>query len=181
MTGPYADVVSAADRSALLDKYRRQAEWRRIRDGGGGVGPDREALRALSIAFPGALRELDVLGLAEIVRRIEVLATGRETGEPWLPWIVAYHRLMRAALAAKRAAGRTRPLSEDARAAMLAAAREVAGDEVVDDVFVSTAVQPAGGRLAVLVLRTLSGHFGVPAARISATLFPARRPAPYVL
>jgi hypothetical protein len=177
--------VSDADRAALLGKYRQLAEWRRMRDGGTAVSSDRKALRALSVAFPGALRELDVLGLAELVRRMEVLAAGRASDEPWLSWILAYHRLMRAALCAKQAAGRTRPLSETARTAALAAAQAVVKGELlgglVDEEFASAAAQPAGGRLAVVVLRTLSRHFGVPAARISATLFPSRRPAPYVL
>lgn len=173
--------TSAADRAALCDKYRRLAAWRRIRDGGSGAAPDRAALRTMSLAFPGALRELDVLGLDELVRRAEVLAAEPASEEPWVPWIAAYHRLMRAALAAKGVAARARPLSETTRAAMLDAARAIGGDALVDEEFVAAAARPAGGRLAIVVLRTLSGHFGVPAARISATLFPARRPAPYVL
>ncbi len=176
-------VASAVDRAALLRKYRVMAEWRRIRDGGAGAGPDRATLRALSLEFPGALRELDLLGAAEISRRIRVLATDAAAtdDEPWLSWILAYHRLMRAALAAKRAAGRTRRLSEAALGEVLAAADAVAGGALVDEEFVRAAARPAAGRLAVVVLRTLSRQFAVPADRISTTLFPPRRAAPYRL
>ena len=178
MSAPFA--ISDADRAALLRKYRLLAEWRRVRDGAPGASPDRAALRALSLEFPGALRELDVLGLPEILRRIDILTAG-VADEPWPQWILAYHRLMRAALAAKRAAGRTRRLSEGALAAILAAAAAEAGGDLVDEAFARAAAQPASGRVGIVVLRTLGRHFDIPAERISTTLFPRRRPPPYDL
>ena len=42
-------------------------------------------------------------------------------------------------------------------------------------------VRSPEGRLNVQVLRSLSARFNVPAPQISATLFPPRRPSPYVL
>jgi hypothetical protein len=51
----------------------------------------------------------------------------------------------------------------------------------VDESFARAAAQPTNGRLAVVVLRTLSRHFEVPPKEISTTLFPPRRPPPYVL
>lgn len=179
--------VGTDDRAALLRKYRLLAGWRRVRDAGVGEGPDRAALRALSQEFPGALRELDVLGQAELQRRIEVLAGGAASASsdgsehPWIPWIVAYHRLMRAALVAKRAAGRARRLPRAALDEVLAAAGTGAGDALIDEAFVHAAAHPQGGRVGVVVLRALGRHFGVPAARISVTLFPPRRAAPYAL
>jgi hypothetical protein len=178
MGPPFA--ISDADRQALLRKYRLLADWRRVRDGGPGTAPDRAALRALSLEFPGALRELDVLGLTELLRRLDLLAAGSDE-EPWPSWILAYHRLMRAALAAKRAAGRARRLSAAALSEVLAAADAAAGGALVDEAFARAAAQPAGGRIGVVVLQTLGRHFGVPAQRISATLFPPRRPPPYDL
>jgi hypothetical protein len=141
--------VSGADRAAMLRKYRLLAEWRAVRDRGAAGGPDRAALRAMADEFPGALRELDVLGLEELSRRSELLA-GADDAPPWLAWIVGYHRLLKAALVAKRAAGRS-------------------------------AGRPAEGRLSAVVLRALAEDFGVPAERISTTLFPPRRPGPHSL
>ena len=179
--GTYGPRVGVPRILALLRKYRLLAEWRRVRDGGPGASPDRAALRALSVEFPGALRELDVLGLPEILRRLDLLGDVSRASEPWPAWILAYHRLMRAALAAKRAAGRTRRLSEAALSEVLAAANaEVEGD-LVDEAFARAAARPASGRMAIVVLRTLGRHFGVPAEELATTLFPRRRPPPYDL
>ena len=179
MNAPFA--ITDADRQALLRKYHLLAEWRRVRDGAPGASPDRAALRALSTEFPGALRELDVLGLPELLRRIDLLMTSNLQREPGPSWILAYHRLMRAALAAKRAAGRARVLSEPLLHEVLATANAAAGGHLVDEEFARAAARPANGRLAVVVLRALIRHFAVPAKDIAATLFPPRRPAPYVL
>ena len=150
MSGP-------VDAAALARKYAALVALRRRRDAGGdpaGGG----ALRALAAEFPGCLRELDTLGLAELERRAHLAAAG--TDEPWLPWIAAYHTLMRTALALR---------------APNAAALEV------DPTFAAAVRAPPHGRVSVVVLRTLSARFSVPAATIAATLFPTRRPSPYVL
>jgi hypothetical protein len=63
----------------------------------------------------------------------------------------------------------------------LAVRRGVAPPAGLDAAFVRAVRRPPGGRLAVLVLKQLAEHFGVPAAQISATLFPPRRPPPYAL
>ncbi|MES1171595.1 MAG: hypothetical protein ABUL77_00020, partial [Bacteroidota bacterium] len=139
--------MTAADRAALLRKYRLLAAWRAARDtakdGVGDKGPDRRALAALSQEFPGALRELDVLGLPEISRRIDWLmghgngerdghgdgdgdGDGDDHGHDWIAWISAYHGIMRAALLAKRVAGRTRRISSSDMARMLRDAAAVA-------------------------------------------------------
>jgi hypothetical protein len=168
--------VTASDdeRRALLRKYRLLAAWRRARDGGGVAGDGDcaapAALRRLADEFPGALRELDLLRLAEIERRVRVLQREETSGgqadddDDWIAWIAAYHGVMREALAIKRALRGGEPVA--------------AG---VDRAFAEAVGRPPGGRLSVLVLRLLGERFGVPAARISATLFPARRPPPYTL
>jgi hypothetical protein len=182
--------VKAADRAALLRKYRVLAKWRRARDARAdrqGQLPshlDRAALRALSSEFPGALRELDVLGLPEILRRIKCLmrpADRRaEEKDAWIAWIAAYHGMMRAALIAKRTSGRARRLAADAMPAIVRATTMAAGVPI-DDGFLLAVARPRGGRLAVVVLDALSARFNVPATLISTTLFPIRRPSPYGL
>ncbi len=185
-------LIRPGDRAALLRKYRVLAAWRRAKDAGGvdAVDPDAKpsdpnALRTLSREFPGALRELDVLGLPEIQRRIRYLDQrppphpGGDEPELWIPWILAYHALMRAALIAKRAYGRDRRVSTKAMPGIIQGASATAGIPV-DEGFLRAVARPPGGRLAVVVFGELARRFAVPATRISTTLFPPRRPAPYV-
>ena len=146
--------------AALARKYRTLAGWRAHRDAGGAAA--RDELRALAAEFPGCLRELDTLGLAELERRADACAAGAGAAgtEPWAAWIAEYHALMRAALRIRAGARDERELP--------------AG-------FEDAVLRPPGGRVAVVVLRALADRFGVPATTIAAALFPARRPAPYEL
>jgi hypothetical protein len=172
---------------ALGRKYRTLASWRRARDaeaGGGGGVADRGALRELAAEFPGALRELDVLGIGEIERRVRVLEgtvgwDGDGDKEEWIEWIWAYHRLMRVALAVRRIAGKGAVTAKNASelATRISAEEGIA----VEAELVVMMARPPGGRLAVVVLRELGRRFDVPAARIAATLFPPRRASPYAL
>jgi hypothetical protein len=127
----------------------------------GGAAP--AAMRALAEEFPGALRELDLLGLTELERRAACLAawsTGSETpAEPWLAWIDAYHTLMRLALALRST---TPP------------AAELPGP-LVDEAFLRDARHPPDGRLSTAVLQALARHFDAPVEEIRAVLFPSRR------
>ncbi|MBC8132961.1 MAG: hypothetical protein H7X95_08280 [Deltaproteobacteria bacterium] len=209
--------MTPADRAALLRKYRILAAWRRLKDEsamneGEGHGDTsgrridgdpgnqsattRGELRALSQEFPGALRELDVLGLTEILRRIDCLSEqagdeeasphvpGRDEHDhdhdPWMTWIVAYHALMRAVLVIKRKAGRARHSSAASVAQALATIRTTSGLSL-DESFVHAVIHPPAGRLGIVVLTALATHFQVPAMEISRTLFPPRRPPPYEL
>jgi hypothetical protein len=152
----------------LARKYEALGELRRRRDAGGdstGGG----TLRALAAEFPGCLRELDTLGLPELERRARASAGAASGGpvEPWMEWIAAYHALMRAALAVRDPTRATAATDE--------------GEAIVDETFVTAVLAPPGGRVGVVVLRALAARFGVPAATIAATLFPARRPSPYDL
>jgi hypothetical protein len=146
---------------ALARKYERLAALRVRRDGDGAPAT-RGELRALAAEFPGCLRELDTLGPDELARRTLACAAvaAGAAPEPWMTWIDGYHTLMRRALETRGARGRG----------------EFPG---ADDGFAEAALAPPGGRMGVLVLRTLSARFGVPAATIAATLFPLRRPSPY--
>jgi len=155
--------ASAADRAALLRKYRVLARWRRAKDRAHAPGrpadappeadaAEREPMRALAAEFPGALRELDRLGAAELERRVEVLsrAEGATKGrapeyeEEWIPWILAYHGELGRVLAEKRAGvGRVSPSPD--------------------------------GRASLGVLRTIAARFGRSAEEIANALFPPRR------
>ena len=179
--------VTAGDRAALLRKYRVLAGWRLARDDENAQGDraDRAGLKALAEEFPGALRELDLLGLPEIERRIDRLARrpgGDQNPESdrWIAWILAYHALMRAALATKRALGRRAHPSATSLRDLARRATSIAGVRI-DESFVHTVVRPPGGRLAIVVLRAVAQRFNVTPTLVSATLFPARRPAPYQL
>jgi hypothetical protein len=165
--------------AALAEKYRALASLRGRKDGGDDTTA-RHTLRALAQRHPGCLRELDTLGLEEIERRAEAAAAAAAGGteEPWMAWIAAYHRLMAAALAQKRALGRAAPGD---RAEDLAAQASRDAGIPVDVTLVCALARPPRGRISPVVLTFLGRHFGVPAGRISATLFPARRPAPYAL
>jgi hypothetical protein len=203
--------MTPAEHQALLRKYRQLTCWRAARDAEAdptgtaapgssspsssessswqGAPASRVALRALSEEFPGCLRELDVLGAAELRRRVAVLegtpsAAAQATDAPdWMLWVAAYHRLMRAALAARRMmarAERLAGLSGERLVHLRGAAMAIAG-ELVDDAFIQAVAAPPGGRLSPMVLGVLARQFNVPATHISNILFPPRRPPPYVL
>jgi hypothetical protein len=188
--------------AALADKYETLVAWRRRRDAGDATPPG--ALRALAARFPGALRELDTLGEAALADRARACrAAAASTGpiEPWMRWIAAYHDLLGAALALKRAAGSRRAPRRDPDAtpadttpagpptapagtaeagnAPLERARAAGlpdGNEAL-----AAILRPPGGRLAPLVLRWVARQAGVPAAQLQRALFPPRRPSPYTL
>src|SRR5262245_60205219 len=71
----------------LRAKYVEMASLRRM-----GEESPRARLSHLAAEFPGALRELDDLTLAEIDRRIAALARAESDGEPTEPWMVVMSR-----------------------------------------------------------------------------------------
>jgi hypothetical protein len=160
---PGPNIPSAEGLKALAAKYQRLTALRARRDGDGAPAT-RDELRALAAEFPGCLRELDTLGPAELHRRTSACAAvaAGAAPEPWMAWIDGYHTLMRRALAARN--GRAR-----------GDARETDGD------FEQAVLSPPGGRMSVVILRSLAVRFDVPASTIAAALFPARRPSPYGL
>ncbi len=131
-------------------------------------------LRSLAREFPGCLRELDTLGAVELARRAACVAEAAAAGEatePWMAWIARYHRLMRAALAIRRAGGDRGD----------AGAGDPRDGVEVEAAFVADVMAPPDGRVGIVVLRRLARDFGVPAKEIAAALFPVRRPSPYEL
>jgi hypothetical protein len=116
----------------------------------------RPRLRALAREFPGALRELDALPMAELERRHRASAAAAQTGtagEPWMLWMIAYHDALRVALTHKRRAASARsPQASSARA-----------------------VREPGhlrGKLSRQVAAELEERFGIERGVLLATLFP---------
>jgi hypothetical protein len=151
----------------LARKYERLIELRR-------EASERppEDLRELAREFPGALRELDALPLAELERR---LASARRAldGEPkeaLIEWLLAYHALMRTALAVKRRLrGERRPTSETARG--VAAAESAETGVPCSAEFVVEVASPPRGRLNELVLARLAEAAGRGTEELRAALF----------
>jgi len=143
---------------ALARKYRRLVDLRGRRDGDGPAAT-RAELRALAAEFPGALRELDTLGAAELRRRADACAAAVAGGavEPWMAWIDRFHALMRQALQARARGAGTDPATDSFERAVLA---------------------PPDGRMMPVVLGAVAAAFGEPPDRVAATLFPSRRPRP---
>ena len=182
MVSPGADELNA-----LARKYRTLVELRARRDqepqAETQLQPDQPppqseprtpaaVLRSLAREFPGCLRELDTLGAAELSRRAARVAEAAASGaasEPWIAWIAGYHRLMRAALAIRRAGG------------AVAGAGDASDRAEIDAGFVADVMAPPDGRVGIVVLRRLALDFEVPAREIAAALFPVRRPSPYEL
>jgi len=167
-TGVTPDVLAA-----LLRKYRVLARWRRAKDREGDQAGDvasPPAMRALAEEFPGALRELDLLGLAELERRVACLEAaagedpaegngrGAPAGEPWIGWIAAYHALMRVALALRSASPPA-----------------AAPPAIADETFLRDVRRPPGGRLSAAVLEALARLFQRPVHEFRTVLFPPRR------
>jgi hypothetical protein len=163
----------------LAEKYRTLAALRAQKDGTS-VQAGRTTLQALAARHPGCLRELDTLGAPELERRARAAeaAAGGGAREPWMAWIWAYHRLMRATLATRRALGRA-PLPDDI-APLAVEAERIAGFPL-DDGFVPAVAAPPQGRLGVAVLERLGRLYAESPAVIAGALFPRRRPSPYTL
>jgi hypothetical protein len=89
---PDSPTLSQARLEALARKYACLVALRTRRDGDGPAAT-RAELRALAAEFPGALRELDTLGAAELARRADACAAALAGGiqEPWMAWIDGFH------------------------------------------------------------------------------------------
>ena len=170
---------SADELLALSRKYGTLAKLRRARARGGAVA-DRATLRALSREFPGALRELDTVPLAEIDRRRRALDSAARGGpvETWMTWMVDYHATMRAALVVKARVARSRSLSDELVTTLQREVLRRIGLEI-EATFVTSVARPPQGRLNRAVFERLGQKFGVPADDIWDALFPARRAGRY--
>ncbi len=163
---------SPAELAALADKYQRLVALRVARDAGGPEAT-REQLRDLSRRFPGSLRELDTLGEAELRRRARAAADG--ASEPWMAWITAFHRLMRAALLVKASRARQRDDRNEREDADLAQRVRSETGLTIDRDLLRAFARPPQGRLAPLVLAEVARSFQVEAETMRTCLFPRRR------
>jgi len=160
---------------ALAAKYRTLGVLRRERAAGAGPA-SRETLREIASAFPGALRELDTLSLDEIDRRARDLdlaaRAGGEPSAPWMHWIDAYHRWMRAGLYVKLRLAQGLVLSNaDGERQLATAASAHAGVTAGAD-FVHGIAAQRSARLQPPVLARVSAETGTSVREITATLFP---------
>lgn len=151
-----------ADLATLAEKYARLAQLRAVRDGPTPDATTRQPLRELSQRHPGCLRELDTLGPTELARRAASARAAAQGGpaEPWMAYVLTFHRLMAAALGVK--GGTATPPTT------------LAELELTDDLL-QRFRRPPGGRLTPLVLAEVARRFGRPAAEVQQLLFPSRR------
>lgn len=160
--------------SGLLDKYRRLLHLRSCPE----AAPPRAELRALALAYPGALRELDRLPLGAIESRLSELERTCARGAPpelWMRLQISYHGYMRAALRIKRW---SRQWPDDAVTAALELARRYvpAADEPLlehlDPATLHTICTPPQGRLNPVVLAAVARLHGVQPDQVQRALFP---------
>jgi hypothetical protein len=162
-----------SDLIALARKYRWLSELRRAELQLAAID-NASALRALAREFPGALRELDILSLAEIDRRSEALEHAARSGaiESWMEWMHAYHATMRAALSVKQRLRGQRRVSAPI-AGELAAQLERETGVRWDTLLVQEVANPPAGRLNTIVFRRLSMMFHIEPNVIGQALFPS--------
>jgi hypothetical protein len=157
---------------SLARKYQTLCELRRD-----SAPFDPRLLRQLASEFPGALRELDGLPLAELDRRLAA-ARAAERGsqpEPWLGWMLAYHRRMRLCLRIKQRLTLAADSGESAASLAGDVARELA--EPCDAELVARVARPPRGRMNLLVFELLERELGRSKVELESALFPrlARR------
>lgn len=144
----------------LAAKYQALLALRASRDQTGGEevrAETKAVMRQLSQAFPGCLRELDLLTRDQLAKRLDAatLAASGHATAPWLAWMSRYHELLRLALAAKQGS------TSDAPANLAA--------------FLKQCADPPGGRLVPLVLTQLASEAEVSIDLLAHELFPKRR------
>jgi hypothetical protein len=170
--------IGAPTREELAEleaKYAQIVELRHSHERGEPL-PERAVFKALAERYPGVLRELDTLPMEVVETRRQSLAAAMAGGvvEPWMAWMVAYHRLLRAALWIKVSAAKQPDLTNERVVSLAGVATEVF-EFYTDEQFVLNVVHPPAGRLNAVVMERLEVMFGVPVAEIREALFPRRR------
>jgi hypothetical protein len=180
------DVPGFEEIAALREKYaeilamRRQASTPEADSRG--LAATRARMSALAARFPGALRELDELELAEIQRRIESLEAvlgGAAEVELWMSATALFHSLARGALWAKRwLRGRALDVGGlEVTYEADATALEFAGEALVWKTELALVARPPGGRLTRLIYARIGRVLEVPEAEVPRTIFGARKVA----
>lgn len=157
-------------RAALEDLRAKYAQMLAMRMAHASGHEDADQARAqmaeLASRFPGALREIDDLEVAEIRHRIgllgEVLHDGREV-EPWMEAVALFHAMARGALCAKRWLGRRKHVDAEVEQAFARGipsllfpedARAWAGD-------LARIASPPRGRVTDVVFARLAASLGI--------------------
>ena len=168
--------------SALRDKYERMLRLRllhvRVHQEPDFQEPDpRRAKAELAREFPGALRELDELGLDVIRERIAALALAEDDearDAPWMHAQVGFHRLARGALAVKRWLG-GRPLTPAIEDAFARALPKLSAEIAPWSTSLAAIAKPPRGRVLDLVYMRLAVELGVDPDAARAAVMPPRR------
>ena len=162
--------MRVTDLRALRDKYEQMLCLRRLharaKEEPDFVEPDpRPAMVALARRYPGALREIDALPIADIEQRIAELEAAEADASRIAMWMSAqaeFHRLARGALAVKRwLAGRplTREIDEAFAEALAAMPERDDALAWADDL--AALSDPPRGRVMDLVFVKLASVLGV--------------------
>lgn len=175
--------MRVTDLRALRDKYEQMLCLRRLharaKEEPGFVEPDpRPAMAALARRYPGALREIDELPIADIERRIAELEAAEADATRISMWMNAqaeFHRLARGALAVKRwLAGRASSPEIDAAFADALAAMPEREEAMTWAADLAALAKPPRGRVMDLVYAKLAAALGVDVGAARAAVLPPR-------
>ena len=177
--------------AVLREKYR---EIKRLRTvdaehvAHGRAHDPKPEMAALARRFPGALRELDELPMAEVDARLAELdaALAAQRVPEWAALQVAYHGTYRFALRIKRRAARKGALDDSALRHAIERLLALTEGELAsepdepriadfDAATLRAIVRPAGGRLQPWVFAHVARTLGVEPDAVSAALFARER------
>jgi hypothetical protein len=188
LAGAVAALDALAERYAMLERHALDAPGRTV--------ARRDHMRAISSRFPGALRELDCIGLDGVRRRAATVDALRERlagsgdvsalADPehaWIRYSIELVRRLRAALAIKAwlAVSGSDPESADARPRLRAWYADAAGgaDSAIDaasdgelDDLLARIGSPPGGQVQQLAYRDAARALGVSVETLKRTLYP---------
>lgn len=172
---PPVPPLGSNDLLALARKYRTLASLRRAKRRGE-PSATRDELRAIAREFPGALRELDTVRLADLDARataLEASARAERDIAPWMTFLCDYHAWLRAALLVKLRVAHGASLAEGRIEQLAEAASEHSG-RPVDVAFVTAVATPERGRMRIVVIDRIAVIHDVSTDEIRAALFPPR-------
>ena len=168
--------------AALHGKYAEMLRLRSARDACDKACPRRD-LAALASRFPGSLREIDELPLAEIRERMRALADAlrdpaREA--PWMTAVAMFHELTRGALCAKRWLAGRKTIVAATRASFEAdaAALTYAEDALAWANELSRVANPPRGRVTELVYARIAVALSVTDEEARTLVFRSSRQPP---
>jgi hypothetical protein len=180
----YLCFVSRLDGIADLRwKYGEMLAMRLDDDAGAesGVEGVRARMVALAAQFPGALREIDVLELVEIRRRIASLdaVVAGASAEPWMEAMVLFHELARGALSAKRWLKGRRVVTPEMEAAYVLEAPTLglAGEALHWTTELAAVACPPEGRVSRLVCSRVARTLGLTEVDVREMVFGAQASA----